>query len=145
MELCYKVKYVELSECEQQGLIRSVTPNMAVIESLKEMALIKQEEVFSTQLTKRNVSVYFSLYYDAIRELLEAFCLKKGYKVLNHVCLGEKVKEISQDFDYSTFDRIRYLRNGINYYGNQIAYEPAVLLLKKIKKLFLWILQELNK
>ncbi|MFT4312564.1 MAG: hypothetical protein ACMXYF_05035 [Candidatus Woesearchaeota archaeon] len=118
---------------------------MAVIESLKEMALIKQEEVFSTQLTKRNVSVYFSLYYDAIRELLEAFCLKKGYKVLNHVCLGEKVKEISQDFDYSTFDRIRYLRNGINYYGNQIAYEPAVLLLKKIKKLFLWILQELNK
>lgn len=135
---------MEITECEEKGFIRKVSPNFGIIKSLKEVAQIKHEEVLSQNLTKRNISVYFTIYYDAIRELLEAYCLSQGFKVLNHVCLGEKMKQLNPNFDYTTFDRIRFLRNGINYYGKQVPFEQGSYLLNKMQEIYHWILGELN-
>ena len=134
---------MDINECEEKGFIREITPNTNQILSLKEMAQIKHEEVLNQKLTERNISVYFSLYYDVIRELLEAYCLKEGFKILNHDCLGEKMKELNSEFDFITFDRIRFLRNGVNYYGKQIPYEQGTNLLEKMQKMYDWILKNL--
>jgi hypothetical protein len=71
---------MEISECEEKRFIRKVTPNIGIINSLMEIAEIKHEEVLLQKLTERNISVYFTVYYDAVRELLEAYCLREGFK-----------------------------------------------------------------
>lgn len=49
---------MDLDECQEKGFIRQVTPNSGVIESLKEMAQIKHEEVITRIITSHNISVY---------------------------------------------------------------------------------------
>lgn len=135
---------MELSECEEKGFIRSVTPNEGIITSLQEMAAIKHEEVLKQELTERNISAYLPMYYDAIRELLEAYCLREGYKILNHVCLGEQMNVLNADFDYHLFDRARYIRNGISYYGKRVSLEQGLALLEKLQVMYAWLRAQLN-
>jgi len=129
---------------KKKVLLKKITPNSGIIESLKEMAQIKHEEVLLQTLTERNISVYFAIYYDAIKELLEAYCLQNGFKVLNHVCLGEQVRALDDTFDFTIFDRVRYVRNGINYYGKQVSLEQGTELLKKMQNLYKWILSKIE-
>lgn len=73
--------------------------------------------------------------YDSLREAMEAICIIQGYKVTNHVCIGELLKKINSEFDLVLFDRLRYARNSINYYGEQIDLEQGKELIRKIFKL----------
>jgi len=64
--------------------------------------------------------------------VLEALCVFKGYKVLSHICIGELLKKSLEDFDYNTFDRLRYVRNSINYYGIKVELTQGKELISKI-------------
>lgn len=90
-------------------------------------------------------SLYYgkiSLLYDALREYLECIALENGYKIYNHECYTAFLKEImdlSQEAD--VFDKLRKIRNGINYYGKKIDEGEAHqtindlrLLIQKFKK-----------
>jgi len=46
--------------------------------------------------------------------------------------LGELLKEIIDNFDFHSFDRFRYIRNGINYYGTKIDFKQGKEIIKKI-------------
>jgi hypothetical protein len=85
-----------------------------------EMAEIKEEAVESAAIDGKNISAYVSLAYDALREILEAICISRGYKVLSHICMGEFLRSVIGESDYKEFDRLRYTRNGINYYGSKV-------------------------
>ncbi len=123
---------MELDACYKKGLIKKTTINSSLIASLIEMAAIKEETVRNAQLNERNISAYVSLAYDALRELLEALCIQSGYKVLSHDCIGEFLRESIKDFDYVTFDRVRYIRNGINYYGVRVGFGQGKEIIHKI-------------
>lgn len=75
-----------------------------LIKSLTEMSNIKEMAVKTAQLNDLNISAYVSLAYDSLREVLEAICISKGYKVLSHVCIGELLRDLFEDFDYEEFD-----------------------------------------
>ena len=81
--------------------------------------------------------------YDALRELLEALCTLHGYKVTNHICLGELLKKLEPDFDYNSFDRFRYIRNSINYYGKTVGLTDGKNLIAKILQMRKSILTKL--
>jgi len=69
--------------------------------------------------------------------VLESLCISKGYKVLSHICIVELLKDIIDDFYYDEFDRIRWIRNSINYYGKKVEYDQGVEIIKntlRIKK-----------
>ena len=86
-------------------------------------------------LNEKNINAYLPMAYDSLRETMEAICISHGYKVTNHICLGELLKKIYPQFDFTTFDRLRYARNSINYYGEKITLQQGKEFIEKTFKL----------
>jgi len=135
---------MDINECKRQGFIKITTPNASKAASLLEIADLKEEAANAVELNEKNINAYFPLAYDSLRETLEALCLLLGYNVTNHICLGELLKEISPGFDYTSFDRFRYARNGINYYGRKIGLPEGEELIKKMFEMKKNIKNEVN-
>jgi len=123
---------MDLKECYSKGFIKKTKANSELIKSLIEMSNLKEDVVKKAKVDNINISVYFSIAYDSLREILEAICISKGYKVTSHLCIGELLREILTDFNFIDFDRMRYTRNGINYYGTKIDFEQGKELIKKM-------------
>jgi len=123
---------MDIDECFQKGLIKKTYVDKNLINSLIEMSKIKEDAVKTSDLNEFNISAYVSLAYDSLREILEALCISRGYKVLSHICIGELLKDILGNFDYEDFDRIRWIRNGINYYGKKVEFEQGKEIISKI-------------
>jgi len=131
---------MDLDECFRKELIKKAKIDEDLIKSLIEMANINEATVRNAKIDGINISSYVSLAYDSLREVLEAICISKGYKVLSHICIAELLKELFEDFDYDEFDRLRYIRNSINYYGTKIEFKQGKEIVNKIflmKKLLL--------
>lgn len=59
--------------------------------------------------------------YEGIREYCEAIGFLRGYKFLDHESIGYFLRDIlKEQLIYKKFDRYRKLRNGINYYGDDV-------------------------
>ena len=123
---------MDLDECFRKGLIKKTRVDKELIKSLIEMSNIKEETVKAADINEKNVCAYISLAYDSLREILEALCILKGYKVLSHICIGEFLKDVFEDFDYEEFDRLRWIRNSINYYGEKVDFEQGKEIINKI-------------
>jgi hypothetical protein len=131
---------MDLNDCYKNNLIKRTKIDKELIKSLMEMSNIKEDTVKSAKINDKNISAYFSMSYESLREILEAVCISFGYKVTSHLCLGELLKKLIPGFDFSEFDRLRYARNGVNYYGTKIEFQQGNELIKKtfrIKKEFL--------
>ncbi len=106
----------------------------------KALALIKMSErslATATQLEINDTtsSIVFTICYDALREILEAICLMKGYKVYSHEAYTAYLKKLHEEKTAIAFDRLRKLRNGINYYGKPVSKEVAIAAREECKKL----------
>lgn len=123
---------MDLKECLKKGLIKKTRIDENLINSLIEMSNIKEEAVNLSKLDERNISAYVSMSYDSLREVLEALCISKGYKVLSNICIGELLKDILDNFDYEDFDRLRWIRNSINYYGEKVDFSQGKEIIHKI-------------
>lgn len=123
---------MDLGECFQKGLVKKTEVDENLIKSLIEMSKIKEITVKGAKIDHINISAYVSLAYDALREALEAVCISKGYKVLSHICLGELLKDLFKDFEYEEFDRLRWIRNSINYYGTKVEFKQGKEIIKKV-------------
>ena len=123
---------MELSECERKGFIKKAVPSISLVKSLLEISETKQIAMSSAKIDETTINAYLPMAYDSLREILEALCTLHGYKVTNHVCLGELLRKLESDFDYTSFDRFRYIRNGINYYGRRIDFTQGKEIISKI-------------
>jgi len=138
---------MDLNDCYKNNLIKRTKINKELIKSLIEMSNIKEKTIRSAKINNENISAYFSMAYESLREILEAICISLGYKVTSHFCLGELLKKLIKNFDFNEFNRIRYARNSINYYGIKMEFQQGKKLISKIfemsKKLFRNHLQHL--
>lgn len=123
---------MDLSDCYKKNFIKKTIKNPELIKSLIEMSSIKESTVKSAKINEENISAYFSMVYESLREILEAICISYGYKVTSHFCLGELLKKLINDFDFNEFDRIRYARNSINYYGIKMKFQQGNELMRKM-------------
>ncbi len=123
---------MDLDECFRKGLIKKTAVDEDLIHSLIEMSRIKEVAVTTAAINEVTVSAYVSLAYDSLREILEALCIKHGYKVLSHICIGELLRDIINEFDYDEFDRMRWIRNSINYYGEKVEFNQGKEIIQKV-------------
>ncbi len=123
---------MDIGDCLRKGMIKKTKVDSELIKSLAEMAGIKEMAVKTAAINEINISAYVSLAYDSLREILEAVCISRGYKVLSHVCTGELLRDLFKDFDYEGFDRLRYIRNSINYYGVKVEFSQGKTLIERI-------------
>ena len=132
---------MDLRECTRNEIIKRTKVNTSLVQSLIEMSAIKENVIKKVDLDEVNINAFIPMAYDSMRELLEAYCVLHGFKVLNHDCLGKLCKELFSKFDLILFDRLRYIRNGINYYGEKISFSEGNIIIKNI----LGIKQEMLK
>ena len=123
---------MDLKTCIDKGYVKRTKANKELAKSLLETSHAKTVALDSANIDEITISAYVPMAYDALREILEAICVLNGYKVLSHICTGELVKTFIDDFDFSEFDRFRYARNSINYYGEMIDLPQGLALIKKM-------------
>ena len=130
--------------CERNRLAKKVSPDKNLANSLSDSSALKFQTQALLELTDITATSKISLVYDALRELLEAIAITKGYKIYNHECYCAFLKEILKDSELGDlFDSFRKVRNLINYYGKKVSAEEAkpiinelVTLLEKIQEKF---------
>lgn len=126
---------MDLKECKLKGYVKKTFIDKELIKSLIEMSEVSEITVNTGNINEITISSYVSVAYDSLREVLEALCTLNGYKVTNHICLGELLITLIKEFNYGEFDRFRYIRNGISYYGKQVELEQGKEIIKKILKM----------
>jgi len=123
---------MDLEDCYKNNFIKKTKISKELIKSLIEMSNIKEDTIKSSDINEKNISAYFSMAYESLREILEALCISLGYKVTSHFCLGKLLKKLIKHFDFNEFDRIRYARNSINYYGIKIEFQQGKELIRNM-------------
>lgn len=113
------------------------------IDTVRAKSLIKSsEQALETAkiipLREETLKTIFRELYESLRQYCEAIGYLKGYKFLNHDSITDFIAEILNEKELSSkFDRYRKLRNGINYYGNDIESETIQTALKEIPELII--------
>jgi len=126
---------MDLADCEKKGFVRKVSKDEGLVKSLIEKSKLKEKVVKESKVNEENISVYVSLAYDSLKEILDCVCLMNGYKVMSHICVGVVLKNLFEDFNFEDFDRMRWIRNSINYYGERVEFDQGMELIKNIFKM----------
>lgn len=138
---CNMVK--DFSYYLEKGDVKKSEQNPSEAKSLFEKAERRLERCNKDKLNSRNADLLFEDIYEAIRESAQSLMSLKGYKPYSHEATVAFIKEFYSEFtDYevSTFDRFRRLRNDSVYKAVVIDMQDtneiigfAVAFIKKIK------------
>ena len=106
----------------------------------KSKALIKMSDnslmtASKIQINETSAAIVLTVTYESMRELLEAMCLREGYKVYSHEAYTAFLKNINDHELAEKFDRFRKLRNGVNYYGDSVSETLAKSTINEITEL----------
>ena len=126
---------MDFRTCKIKNLVKQVRIDYNLIESLKKSSSNKFKSQKMLKLDDTTAGSKISLAYDALRELLEAISLSKGYKIYQHECYTAFLKEIMSESRLGdTFDKFRRTRNDINYYGKNVSASDAKQLIKEMEE-----------
>ena len=122
------------NDCLINKSARIVSPDIKRAESLIETA--NERISLVKDINEKNCNFIFEDYYTSLLELLQAMTFKKGFNILNHLCVGYYLRDVLKREDvYIVFDDLRYKRNALTYYGSRMDFETAKASIKKCKEL----------
>lgn len=105
----------------REGKTKKVTPNKIRASSLFKSSAQAIETARVIPLNVDSAKTILRELYEGIREYCEAIGFLRGYKFLDHESIGYFLRDIlKEQLIYKKFDRYRKLRNGINYYGDDV-------------------------
>lgn len=128
----------------EQGKVRKGSTDIPKVKSL--LATSHNHLLFLNHQKIDEISAGSILvtYYEALREVIEAMCLKEGFKVYSHEAFTYFLKEKNEESAAVKFDNLRKLRNSINYYGEKVdasevesAKEEIIELIHTLKNKYL--------
>jgi len=124
---------MDWQECKNKKFVKEVKIDKNLINSLLKSSKRRFESDERLKLDETTASTKISIAYEALREVLEALAIAKGFKIYNHECFCSFLDEICEDKPFSVdFDRFRKIRNQINYYGKDIPLKEAEIVIKEI-------------
>ena len=108
------------------GKAKKVMPASIRASSLFKSSIQAIETAKAIQLNPNTLKSVLRELYEGLREYCEAIGYLRGYKFLDHESVGYFLRDILKEQSVSMkFDRYRRLRNGINYYGEDINIETV--------------------
>ena len=108
------------------GKAKKVMPNKIRASSLFKSSIQAVETAKEIPLSVKTSKTILRELYEGMREYCEAIGYLRGYKFLDHESIGFFLRDILKEQSlFNKFDRYRKLRNGINYYGNDIDVETV--------------------
>lgn len=133
---------MNFEESLREGKARKVIPNKIRAASLIKSSIQAIETAKIIPLNVSSAKTVLRELYEGLREYCEAIGYSKGYKFLDHESIGYFLRDVLQEKSiYAKFDRYRKLRNGVNYYGEDIEVETVKEAIIEIPKL----IKELEK
>ena len=126
----------------REGKVKKVIPNRIRASSLIKSSIQAIQTAKTITLNEASSKTILREIYEGLREFCEAVGYSKGYKFLDHESIGYFLRDIlGEQSVYRKFYRYRKLRNGINYYGEDIEIETVKEAIIEIPK----IIKELEK
>ena len=117
---------MDFKTCKKCNYVKQIQFDRHLHNSLIQSSSKKFQSQRLLKLDDTTAGSKISLTYDALRELLEALAISKGYKIYNHECYKSFLKEILKESVMGDqFDRFRRIRNDINYYGKDVSAKEA--------------------
>ncbi len=128
------MKEASWNDCIENNSVKKISPDIE-----RAISLIKTSEEginIINGINEKNCNFVFEDYYTSILELLQALVIRKGYNILNHVCLGYYLRDVLKKDDlFRMFDDLRYKRNALTYYGSRMDFKTATVSIEKCKEL----------
>lgn len=117
---------MNFGNCLADGKAKKVVPNSIRASSLFKSSIQAIETAKAIQINPNTLKSILRELYEGLREYCEAIGYLRGYKFHDHESITYFLKDILKEQSISTrFDRYRKLRNGINYYGDDIDIETV--------------------
>lgn len=110
-------------------------PDLQKSKALVKMSAQTLSIVQKIEMTPASASLVLSQCYECLRQILEAIALKEGYKVYSHEAFTYYLIALEEHTFSEHFDRLRKLRNGINYYGKAVSKEVSESALEQVNRL----------
>ena len=108
------------------GKAKKVLPNKIRASSIFKSSIQAIETAKIIRVNENTLKSIFRELYEGLREYCEAIGYLRGYKFLDHESIGYFLRDVIKEQSASNkFDRYRKLRNGINYYGEDIDIETV--------------------
>src|SRR3989344_5179696 len=128
------MKEASWNDCIETNSAKKISPDIGRANSLINTSGERINVI--NKINEKNCNFIFEDYYTSMLELLQALVIKKGYNVLNHLCLGYYLRDVLKKDDlFRIFDDLRYKRNALTYYGNRMDFETAKASIEKCKEL----------
>ena len=124
------------------GKAKKVVPNKIRALSIFKSSIQAIETAKMIPVKQNTLKSILRELYVGLREYCEAIGYLRGYKFLDHESIGYFLRDVLKEQSVSMkFDRYRRLRNGINYYGEDIDIETVKEAIIEIPR----IIKELEK
>ena len=128
------MKEASWNDCVETNSVKKISPDTERANSLIKTS--EERTSIINKINEKNCNFVFEDYYTSVLELLQALVIKKGYNVLNHLCIGYYLRDVLKKEDlFRIFDDLRYKRNALTYYGNRMDFETAKASIEKCKEL----------
>lgn len=124
---------MNFEECLKQGSVKKLPVDRFRSKSLIKSGLEAIKTAKRIKLQEKTSKTILREIYEGFREYIEATGFLKGYKFLDHLSITYFLKDILKEKRIAYFfDRYRKIRNGINYYRNDLNLETVNELLTNI-------------
>ena len=129
---------MNFSKSIKEGFVKKTNKDVIRAKSLISASKDTIEIANSIKQQEKALKTILRELYEGLRQYCEALGYIRGYKFLSHKSITCFLKDILKEEKISFyFDRLRKLRNGINYYGREISLETvkeAIIEIPKITK-----------
>jgi hypothetical protein len=135
---------MNFSESIKKGYVKKINPDLIRSKSLIKNADKAIQSAQNMALNETTSNSVFRELYQGLREYCEALGYNKGFKFLSHQSITFFLSDyLNKKILSAKFDNYRKLRNGLNYYGNEISINTVKnalveipRIIEKIKQLF---------
>lgn len=112
---------MKLDDFIKSGKVKKGAKDIQLAKSLLDTSEQDLQFINSLLLTEISARRLVANYYEILRSLIEALAALDGLKVYSHEAFTYYLKEKNLTNESVNFDRIRKIRNNINYYGKDIS------------------------
>lgn len=119
----------------EQGKVRKGDVDIPKVKSLLETSKNHLLFLENQKINEISAGSILVTYYEALREVIEATCLKEGFKVYSHEAFTYFLRDKNELLASTKFDNLRKLRNAVNYYGEKVDVNEVIVAKEEIIKL----------
>jgi len=136
---------MKLEDFIKEGTVRISSKNKNLAESLVKNAKRDLKFLNNLKINEDSSRKIMTNYYDVLRSILEAISAIDGYKIYSHEAFTYFLKNKGEEALSIKFDRLRKIRNSINYYGENISTEETKENVDEIKKIIKYLIDKYLK